>query len=247
MRVLVIGSKGKMGSLTKSILESDTTVEAVYGFDTLEDMRDHVYSDFNKVPKIDVAIDFSTPRLLESMLAFSIERNLPLVIATTGYSDTEKALIVAHSKTHPVFMSANYAFGVAILSEVLRQISATLEKDFDIELIEKHHHHKIDAPSGTSLHLAQTINDSLRKPKTIVNGHQGKRDNDQLAIHALRGGSIVGEHQVIFAGPDETIELTHIAQSKSIFAYGAIKAARFILKQNKAKLYDMKDLFKERI
>lgn len=247
MRVLVIGSNGKMGALTKSILEKDASIEAVYGFDQTASHDTLTFNRFDEVPKVDVAIDFSTPKIIYDILKYSKKNHVPLVIATTGFTEKDTMAIESHAQHTPVFISANYAFGVAVLSEILRHVSQTLSADFDIEIIEKHHHHKVDAPSGTSLHLAQVINRSIETPKNIINGHQGKRQKEDLAIHAMRGGSIVGEHQVIFAGQDETIELTHIAQSKSIFAYGAIKAARFMMEQKQARLYSMTDLFKETI
>ncbi len=246
MRVLITGAQGKMGALTKSILEKELLITAVYGFDLNEQLSNHIYSDFSMVPEIDVIIDFSTPKIIHQILAFSSQNKYPLVIATTGYSELELKSISEHAKSNPVFMSANYAFGVAVISEILKRYSHILETDFDIEIIEKHHHHKVDAPSGTSLHLANTINQSISKPKEIKNGHTGKRDSNDLSIHAMRGGSIVGEHQVIFAGTDETIEITHIAQSKSIFVYGALRAAQFILNKEPG-LYNMNDLLKERI
>ena len=247
MRVLVIGSNGKMGALTKSILEKDASVEAVYGYDQTANQDTLTFNRFDELPHVDVAIDFSTPKIICDILEYSKKNQVPLVIATTGFSESDKTAIENHAQHTPVFISANYAFGVAVLSEILRHISQTLSADFDIEIIEKHHHHKVDAPSGTSLHLAQVINSSIESPKNIINGHQGKREREDLAIHAMRGGSVVGEHQVIFAGQDETIELTHIAQSKSIFSYGAIKAAKFIMEQKQARRYDMTDLFKETI
>lgn len=238
MNALVVGSKGKMGEVVIDLLKKDTSFHEVYGMD-----KQDIYQSFDQVPKVDVIIDFSHPSLLNDLLAYAVKTKTPLVIATTGYSATDLELINQASQEVAIFKSANYSFGVAALSFALKQLSPMLEKDFDIEIIEKHHQHKVDAPSGTSLHLAEVINQSLLERKTVINGHQGKKSTQDLAIHALRGGSIVGEHQVIFAGEDEVIELTHMAQSKKIFAYGAIKAALFI-QGKKPGLYNMDDLFK---
>ncbi len=244
MKVLVIGSKGKMGALVKSILEADSSVDKVYGFDQNEENSVSTFDSLASVPSVDVAIDYSHPSLLPSILNFATTHKIPLVIATTGYTENQENEILELSKVLPVFKSSNYSFGVEVVSQVLKQISSFLESDYDIEIVEKHHHLKVDAPSGTSLHLANTINESLKVKKEIVNGHQGKRTKNELAIHAVRGGSVVGEHQVLFLGKDETIEISHIAQSKAIFAHGSIKAAKFIIGK-KPGLYKMKDIFKE--
>jgi 4-hydroxy-tetrahydrodipicolinate reductase len=246
MNVLITGASGKMGSLIKGLLEKDTFFNEVYGFDRIENKDENIFSNLSRIPNVHVIIDFSTPLLLDELIEYSTKNNVPLVIATTGYTEIQKKRIEEASQTIPIFYSANYSYGVAIITEVLKQVSAKLERDFDIEIVEKHHHHKLDAPSGTSLHLAHAINSSLKSKKEIVNGHQGQRKPLELAIHAVRGGSIVGEHQVIFAGLDEVIEITHNAQSKSIFAHGAIKAAKFIIHQKKG-FYTMNDLIKEDI
>ncbi len=246
MNVLITGASGKMGSLVKGLLEKDMFFNEVYGFDRVENKEENIFSNLSHIPKVNVIIDFSTPLLLDELIKYSSKNHIPLVIATTGYTEIQKKLIEETSQTIPIFYSANYSYGVAIITEVLKQVSAKLERDFDIEIVEKHHHHKLDAPSGTSLHLAHAINSSLQSKKEIVNGHQGQRKPQELAIHAVRGGSIVGEHQVIFAGLDEVIEITHSAQSKSIFAHGAMKAAKFIINQKKG-FYTMNDLIKEDI
>lgn len=238
MSVLVVGSKGKMGEVIIDLLKKDASFGEVYGLD-----KHDAFKTFEQAPKVDVIIDFSHPSLLNELLSYAIKQHIPVVIATTGYDANDLKVIKEASQKIAIFKSANYSFGVAALSYALRKLSPLLEPDFDIEIIEKHHHHKVDAPSGTSLHLAEVINQSLVDRKTVINGHQGKKDKNDLAIHALRGGSIVGEHQVVFAGEDEVIELTHIAQSKKTFAYGALKAASFI-QGKKPGLYNMDDLFK---
>ena len=244
MRVLIVGSKGKMGALVQSILEADSNKFEVFGFDQKEINSPHSFNTFSSIPKVDVIIDYSHPCLLNDILAFANKYQTPLVIATTGYNEAEENEIVKASQTLPIFKSSNYSFGVEVISQMLSQISSYLESDYDIEIVEKHHHLKVDAPSGTSLHLANKINESLHVKKEIVNGHQGKRSDNELAIHAVRGGSVVGEHTVMFLGKDESIEISHIAQSKAIFAHGSIKAAKFLI-DKKPGLYKMKDIFKE--
>lgn len=244
MKVLVIGSKGKMGSLVKSILASDPRISQVYGYDKQEDLTNHTFHSFSNLPTCDVVIDYSNPSLLTDILQYALNNKTPLVIATTGYSEEDEKKIVLASQSVAIFKSANYSFGVEVVTQVLKSISSVLVDDYDIEIIEKHHHMKVDAPSGTSLHLAKTMNDAIDAKKEVVNGHQGKRNPNTLAIHAVRGGSVVGEHTVTFFGQDETIEISHIAQSKSIFAHGSIKAAKFIIGKTPG-LYKMSDLFKE--
>ncbi len=244
MRALVIGSKGKMGALVKSLLEADQTVKEVFGFDKTEIESTTCFNSFSGLPQVDVIIDYSHPSLLTSILSYAFKHKTPVVIATTGYQTFQDQEILEASKEIPIFKSSNYSFGVEILSQALKFVSSFLETDYDIEIVEKHHHLKLDAPSGTSLHLANTINESLQVKKEIVNGHQGKRIENELAIHAIRGGSVVGEHTVIFLGKDEVIELTHIAQSKAIFAYGSIKASKFMIGKTPG-LYKMSDLFRE--
>ena len=243
MNILIIGSKGKMGSLTKAILE-DNKDDQVFGYDQVKDDSSHTFNQFEDIPHVDVIIDFSHPKLLSDILTFSKNKHVPLVIATTGFHEEQTKDILKHAQEVPVFMSANYAYGVAIINKILKQISDDLSNDFDIEIIEKHHAEKKDAPSGTSLQLAQTINDSMSHPKKIVHGHNPLRESGDLGIHSVRAGSIVGEHTILFSGKDETIEITHRAQSKKIFALGAIKAMHYIIKQNPG-LYTMEDLLKE--
>lgn len=242
MRILIIGSLGKMGSLTKSLLENYH--HQVYGFDHITDLISKTYHQFDAVPEVDIAIDFSSPALLDQILTFSKKRQIPVVIATTGYSNDQMNSIHEHATHLPVFYSANYSYGVAIMNKVLKEIAKDLCHDFDMEIIEKHHANKKDAPSGTSLLLAQTINSSIDEPKKIVYSHHELRNANDLAIHAVRGGSIVGEHTVLFAGDDEMIEISHIAQSKRIFALGAIKAMYYLINQ-KPGLYHMENLLKE--
>ncbi len=240
MKVTVVGSRGKMGSLICELLKSKANVEVIYDVDQVGS----TYQFLKDVPKSNVLIDFSHHSLTDDILAYGVKHKTPLVIATTGHSALQLEKIKQASKLIPIFMSSNYSFGIEVVSHVLRQISKLLVPDFDVEIIEKHHHHKIDAPSGTSKHLAKTIISSVKTPLVEVQGHQGKREKTDLAIHAVRGGSIVGDHTVMFAGQDEIIEISHYAQSRSIFAQGALKAAFWIVDQKRG-FYQMQDLLKE--
>lgn len=239
MKALVIGSLGKMGSLIKQLLIQDSFFSEVLGYD----INDENHQLLSEYPSVDVVIDFSHPSLITHILSYAKKNKTALVIATTGYSTHEQELIEDAQKDIPVFMSSNFSFGIKIVSQALKHISKWIEHDFDIEIIEKHHHHKIDAPSGTAIHLARTINEALKSPKNVINEHKQAHSTD-IAIHSIRSGSIVGEHTVMFAGNDEIIEIKHTAQSKSIFAYGAIKAAKYLINK-KPGYYTMEDLTKE--
>jgi 4-hydroxy-tetrahydrodipicolinate reductase len=240
MIVTVIGSSGKMGSLICQLLKQNPVVQHIYDVD----VKQATYPSLSEVPASDVLIDFSHPNLIEEIISYGMRHHTPLVIATTGHTDHQLKRIRQAASELPVFMSANYSFGIEVVSHVLRQISKILIPDFDVEIIEKHHHHKIDAPSGTSKHLANTIITSTTSPLVVSNGHHEKRKETDLTIHAVRGGSIVGDHTVLFAGPEETIEISHHAQSRTIFAHGALRAALWIINQPNG-FYQMQDLLKE--
>lgn len=192
----------------------------------------------------DVLIDFSNPSLLSPLLEFGLARKMPLVICTTGYSEEQTAQIRKASESIPVFYSGNMSLGVNLVIELAKKAAAVLGDQFDIEIIEKHHNQKLDAPSGTALMIADAISE-VRDGKTnyVYDRHsqRKKREKSEIGIHSIRGGSIVGEHEVLFAGPGEVISISHSAQSKEIFATGSINAALF-LAGKPAGLYRMADL-----
>lgn len=194
--------------------------------------------------KIDVVIDFSHFSKLDELIEHCTLRNYPLVIATTGYTGATLEKIINSSKTIPILLSSNTSLGVNALNSLLKKLVPKLEDSFDIEIVEKHHNKKIDSPSGTAITLLETIQNSLKEKYTVVNGRKGvaKRDFKEIGMHSIRGGTIVGEHSIIFAGEDEIIEVTHKALSKKIFAVGALKCAEF-LKDKEARLYTMEDIF----
>jgi len=242
MKIAISGILGKMGQVLVQSIQKDPTLTLVGGIDQVA--SNNVFTSFDELSESDVLIDFSHASQLSRLLAYAVQVNLPLVIATTGYTADQLRTIQEASKKIPIFFSANYSFGVSVIVQLLQQISPLLYADFDVEIIDKHHNQKVDAPSGTALLLANTIKKASTSSKTIQNGRNGKRQLGEIAIHSIRAGTIVGEHSIVFAGQDEVIEINHIAQSKSIFAYGALKASKYIVNQ-KPGLYGMDQLVRD--
>lgn len=228
MRIGIFGD-GAMGQQVKQLLEA-AHIEATY-----------IYRE-EEAENMDAIIDFSHPDFF-SIVAQSIEKyRLPAVICTTGLNDAQQLKIEDLSKGAPILYTRNTSLGVAVLTHVVEETTRLLG-GYDIEIIEKHHNQKVDAPSGTALQLASAVQ-QVRKDAVLVHGREGlvgKRSANEIGMHALRGGSIVGEHSVIFAGVDEVIELKHEAFSKKLFASGAIKAAQYLIKQEPGQ-YTMKDV-----
>ncbi len=190
--------------------------------------------------QVDVVIDFSNPENLEMLLDFCIARKCPAVIATTGFSLEQQQMITDLAQQVPVVFSANFSLGITVMKRILAEITPILEDSFDMEVIEKHHNKKLDSPSGTAKMLVSALNGEGKYEE--VHGREGNRKRGkEIGIHAVRGGTIAGEHDVIFAGEDEILEIKHTAGSKKIFAAGAVKAARFT--QTAAPgLYNMEDV-----
>ncbi len=249
IKVIINGAKGTMGQVLSKIITAEKDMEVVAGVDknaTEKESAYPIYKNLNDVSEeCDVVIDFSHVSCLHEILAFSVEKKLPLIVATTGLSDENKNSIKECAKNIPILNSANMSLGVNALASVLKSISPILGEGFDIEIIEKHHNKKADAPSGTAYLLADAVNQALNNSKSYIYGREGnsaKRQENEIGIHAIRGGTIPGEHTVIFAGLDEVIEFKHTALSKNVFAAGAIRAARFITVAAPG-LYSMKDIF----
>ena len=244
---ILSGANGKMGQAVTRATEGATGIKIVAGYDiNTEQKSDYpVYNNLSEIKeKIDVIIDFSHPAMLDSLLNYATGNNIPAVICTTGLSTEQISRIEYESKNVPLFFSANMSLGVNLLIDLVCRASKILENNFDIEIIEKHHNQKLDAPSGTALAIADAISDTVSYPAEYVYDRHSvrkKRDKKEIGIHAVRGGTIVGEHSVIFAGTDEVIEIKHSATSKEVFAVGAVKAAEFLTAQ-KPGLYAMKDL-----
>ena len=245
--IILNGCNGKMGQVITRIAEGDDTVHIAAGFDINDTVKNAypVFTDPSEFAgEADVVIDFSHPSSLSTILSFCKSRKMPIIICTTGLSEEQKAEFRAASEEIPVFFSANMSIGINLIISLAKKAAALLEDSFDIEIVEKHHNQKVDAPSGTALAIADAINDTLSyEAEYTYDRHsvRRKRKKTEIGIHAVRGGTIVGEHSVIFAGTDEVIELKHSAASKEVFAVGAVKAAKFI-KGKPAGMYDMNDL-----
>lgn len=239
-KAFLIGINGKMGKMLCSCA-SEYGFEISGGFDMIASNGDiPVFDDATKVNvPIDVIIDFSRPdpSILSAIEYLTKKHSAPAVIATTGFCDEGIARINKLSETVPVFRSGNMSIGVAALKAAAIAVKQILGDSFDIEIVEKHHNQKADSPSGTALLLADALSD--RNDQTV--NRTGKREHGQLGIASVRGGSVVGEHEIGFYGNDEIITLTHSARSRKLFAAGAFKAAEFLLSASPA-LYDMDDL-----
>lgn len=243
--LLISGALGRMG---QKVYEASKTssLTAVCGVDIKEDFSNKnykIYDNFNKVTeKIDVVIDFSSPLNLPALLDFCKSNGASVVLCTTGYTKEDLNLIEEAKEDIAIFRSANMSLGVNVLIKLVKNAAKSL-LGYDIEIIEKHHKNKVDAPSGTALMLANGIKEELAE-KVFIYGREGivgKRTEEEIAIHAVRGGSIVGEHQVIFAGENETITLMHEATDRGVFASGAIKAAEFMIDKTRG-MFNMNDI-----
>ena len=245
MNILICGVGGRMGrEVAKLALDGVRGAIPVAGYDILPvDTREFpTYTDWNAVTEqVDCIIDFSHHTGTESLLAFATEKNLPVVLCTTGHTDEELALIDRAATKIPIFRSANMSLGIALLVE-LAKMTAKNFPDADIEIIEKHHNRKLDAPSGTALLLANAIKEIREKARFVFGrGGQAKREADEIGIHAIRMGNIIGEHEVIVGTDTQTITLKHEAHSRALFAEGALAAAEFLCGKP-AGLYDMKKM-----
>lgn len=243
-KIIISGCNGRMGRVVESICEADPDVSVVAGFDvSLESRAFPVFvSPANFTGEADAVIDFSSPAALDGLLAFALERKVPLVLATTGYSGEQLAQIDEASKRIPIFRSANMSLGINVLLELVKKAAAVLGDSYDIEIVEKHHNRKVDAPSGTALMIADAAASALNfKPEYVYERHSVRqsRDKKEIGISAVRGGTIVGIHEIMFAGRDEIIEIKHTAMSREIFANGAVKAAKFLAGVSKPGMYDM--------
>ena len=244
--ILLCGACGKMGGNVLELLKTDNEAQAVAGVDLFpKEIGIPVYSSFDGIQEqADVIIDFSSAENLQARLDYAKNNGLGIVLASTGFSAEDLALIDEYSKTTAIFKTANLSLGVNLMQALCKAAAEVLGDNFDVEIIERHHNLKKDAPSGTALMLAQSVNEAFDGKKKFIGGREGivgAREKSEIGIHAVRGGTIVGEHEVMFAGEDEIITITHSARSKKVFAAGAIRAAKF-LKGKPAGIYEMKDL-----
>ena len=251
VKVAIVGCNGKMGHFVAASVESHPEAQTLFGVDAFgENKHDFpVYRSFDEAKeKPDVIIDFSNPAALDGMLGYAVANRVPCVICTTGYSAEQVEQIRKAAESIAVFYSGNMSLGINLLIELSKQAAKVLGDSFDIEIVEKHHNLKVDAPSGTALMLADGISGTLsQEPQYVYNrqSYRKKRAKNEIGIHSVRGGTIVGEHEVIFAGHDEVVTLTHQAQSKEVFAAGAVNAAVFLASQD-AGMYNMGNLLSSR-
>ena len=248
-RIILTGALGKMGRVIQSIVGNRDNCIIVAGVDRFNDNSASfpVYEKLSEVnEEADVIVDFSNPSLLDELLEYAKEHNCALVIATTGYDECQKKKINDASKETAIFFTYNMSIGINLLASLAKKAVNVLGNDFDIEIIEEHHNQKIDAPSGTALMLADAISEEFDKPMRYEYDRHSKREKrtkDEIGIHSIRGGTIVGEHKILFAGRDENITLSHSARSKEVFAVGAVNAAIF-MKSKAPGMYDMGELVK---
>lgn len=242
------GCNGKMGQVITGLVKEDAEIEFVAGVDAYTGIAND-YPVFESIEKCDieadVVIDFSNAGAVDKLLDYCADKKLPVVLCTTGLSQEQLFKVEETAKKTAVLKSANMSLGINLLLKLVRDAAKVLAgAGFDIELVERHHNQKVDAPSGTALALADSINEAMDNEYTYVydrSQRREKRDKKEMGISAVRGGTIVGEHEIIFAGPDEVIELKHTAYSKAVFGKGAVEAAKF-LAGKPAGRYDMSDV-----
>lgn len=246
MKILISGALGHMGRAVAAQASADG-VEIVAGVDALQgDCSFPCHTSFDALPDCSgaVIVDFSRPEALTSLLAYAVKNHLPVVLATTGYTPEQEQEVDQAARQIPVFRSANMSVGVALLRHLCQEAAKVLGETFDVEIVEAHHNRKVDAPSGTALLLFDAIKNAYDEPRYAQLGRGGrncKRQHNEIGIHALRGGTVTGEHEVCFFGPAERIRLSHSAEDRSVFASGALKAAAYL--QGKAPgRYTMEDL-----
>lgn len=251
VNIMLSGCGGRMGQAIVRAAADSETVRIVAGVDVnvasvAAACPFPVYASAAEFPgKADVIVDFSHHTALPALAAYAKETGTPLVVATTGHTDEEKAEMRLLSESVPVFFSGNMSIGINLLMELCRTASETLGLDFDVEIVEKHHNQKLDAPSGTALMLADAVAETRTETRYVYDRQsvRQKRDRAEIGIHSVRGGTIVGEHEVLFAGTNEVITLSHSAGSREIFATGALRAAAYLAPKAPG-MYNMSDLIR---
>lgn len=251
-KVALSGCNGRMGKVITELCSKRDYVKIVAGFDKFYEKNGDfpVYADCSEFSgKCDVIIDFSNVLALDGLLDYALKTKTPLVLCTTGYDDDANSKILEASKSVPIFKSGNMSIGINLMMDLLKKCANILGENYDVEVIEKHHNQKLDAPSGTALMLANSVKENLPYEGEYIydrSQRMQKRDKKEIGISAIRGGTIVGEHSVIFAGHDEIIELKHSALSREVFANGAIDAACYLATQTDTKMYNMSDLIADK-
>lgn len=248
VRIIMHGCNGHMGQVISGLVEKDAEAEIVAGID-VADQGKNSYPVFPDIEvcnvEADVIIDFSSAKAVDKLFDYSAKREIPAVVCTTGLSEEQLAHLEETSKKVAILKSANMSLGINTLLKLIQDAAKVLAKaGFDMEIVEKHHNLKVDAPSGTALALADSLNEAMDGEYHYVydrSQRREQRDSKEIGVSAVRGGTIVGEHEVIFAGPDEVIEFKHTAYSKAVFGKGAVEAAKFLAGKPAGK-YDMSDV-----
>lgn len=246
--IIMLGCNGRMGQMITDIVRQDENAQIVAGIDIV-DNRDNGYPVFKSITdcnvEADAIIDFSSANEFEVRMDYAVEKQIPIIVCSTGLSEEQLAYMNQASEKVAVLKSANMSLGVNLLIKLVKEAAQKLAADgFDVEIVEKHHNQKLDAPSGTALALADSINDAMDGQYEYIYDRsqvRQKRDKKELGISAVRGGSIVGEHDVIFAGTDEVVTFSHTAYSRAVFAKGSVTAAKYI-KGKGPGMYDMADV-----
>ncbi|MFP4698173.1 MAG: 4-hydroxy-tetrahydrodipicolinate reductase [Eubacteriales bacterium] len=248
IKIIMHGCNGKMGQVISGLVADDSEAKIVAGIDAFDniDNKYPVFTNINECEvEADVIIDFSIAKAVDSLIDYAKEKVLPLVLCTTGLSEEQLAKVKEASEDIPILRSSNMSLGVNALVSLVKAATEILgNSNYDIEIIEKHHNQKVDAPSGTAIMFAEAINEVLNKNfKYNYDRHTQteKREKEEIGMHTVRGGTIVGEHSILFAGLDEVIEFKHTAQSKAIFGNGSVKAAKYLVNKEKG-MYDMNNV-----
>ena len=253
INIILSGCNGYMGRVVTSITAGDPAISIAAGID-IDDRKLADYPVFASPADLTgdsfdsdsaVIVDFSSPAALDGLLAYGISRNIPVILCATGYSPEQIAAVEKASRQIPVFRSGNMSLGINLLADLISRACSILGEEFDVEIVERHHRRKLDAPSGTALMLADAANAALPYDAEYIFERESRRkprEKREIGISAVRGGTIVGVHDVILAGQDEVIELRHTAASRDVFAVGAIRAAKFIVGKTPG-MYKMSDIF----
>ena len=248
IRIIIAGCCGHMGRVVADIVSKEASAQVVAGVDVVADstLRFPVFTNpMDFTGEADVIIDFSNPAALETLLSFAVAKKIPLVLCTTGYTAEHLDKIREASFEIPVFRSGNMSLGINLLLELIKRATTVLGDGFDVEIVERHHRRKVDSPSGTALMLADAVASAMPQAPEYVYDRQPRsipRPKNEIGISVVRGGTIVGDHEVIFAGTDEVIELRHHAYSRDVFAVGAVNAAKFMAQVKSPGMYDMSDV-----
>ena len=244
MKILIAGALGFMGREVAAQAKAGG-IEVACGVDIAPGQAEFpLYTTFEDCPPVDVIVDFSTWKPGADLLTYAVKHRIPAVIATTGLTEEQLSAIDEAAKVIPIFRSGNMSLGIALLRALAKKAAAVLGESFDIEIVEAHHNRKADAPSGTALMLLDAVKEGCESDREAVYGRHGrdcKRRKQEIGVHALRGGTVTGEHEVCFFGTSERVKISHSAENRSVFAAGALRAAEFLVGQ-KPGMYTMDDV-----